>query len=245
MSDQKHKKASPFLGLRLLVITALVLVMGSFTSIAAAAPVESLLARDDLLPPAQEGADEDEDEDEDEADDVPIGLRAFDPVAAAEDMRVLFEETTFVQLLWEEDYYAATACAGVGLSNIQPSPEGPIVLIPNAGDLSLSGSNVSVRMDPDGTITFIPRVQGQMIRVPIAVGDKQAGEEVLSLSLDEGRQLMEAGLLVWTAKDQGPQGTGHGLNGHIANCDPRYDDEQFKEWAGIDDDDNNEEDNGD
>jgi hypothetical protein len=28
--------------------------------------------------------------------------------------------------------------------------------------------------------------------------------------------------LIWTAKDHGPYGNGHGLPGHIAVCDPLY-----------------------
>ncbi len=79
-----------------------------------------------------------------------------------------------------------------------------MILIPNAGDLAAGGSNVSIHLSPDGEITFIPRLQGHKIMVPIDVGDKQEGEEVLSLTPDEAMQLMTAGKLVWTARDQGP-----------------------------------------
>jgi hypothetical protein len=145
-------------------------------------------------------------------------------------MRVLFEEMTLVQLLWEQTGYARTRCAGNGLNNIEPLSEGPMILIPNAGDLAAGGSNVSVKLSPDGEITFIPRVQGHRIMVPMDVGDKQEGEEVLSLSLDEAMQLMAAGKLVWTAKDKGPYGNGHGLPGHIAACDPSFDEAVYLKW---------------
>jgi hypothetical protein len=46
---------------------------------------------------------------------------------------------------------------------------------------------------PDGEITLIPRLQGHRIMVPMDVGDKREGEEVLSLSLDEAIQLMASG----------------------------------------------------
>lgn len=138
------------------------------------------------------------------------------------EINVLLNEMTFVQLLSEEYARIEAACAGIGLSNVVPNPEGSIVLIPNAGDLSLAGSNVSIKLTPDGEFTFIPRTQGQLIRVPMDVGDKVAGQEVLSLSLAEGLELMAANQLVWTAKDFGPYGNGHGMAGHIAVCDPRY-----------------------
>jgi hypothetical protein len=140
------------------------------------------------------------------------------------DMKVLFEEMTLVQLI-SDTYkgWVVTACAGNGLNNIKPLPDGPMILIPNAGDLSINGSNVAIKLNPDGQIIFIPRVQGEKIRVPMDLGLKKAGEEVLSLTLDEAMRLMAAEKLTWTAKDQGPFGTGHGLSGHIATCDPRYD----------------------
>jgi hypothetical protein len=137
-------------------------------------------------------------------------------------MRVLADEMTLVWLQSEEYAHAITACAGNGLNNIQPLASGPMVLIPNAGDLSVDGSNVAIQLNPDGQITFIPRTQEQRIRVPVDVGDKVAGQEVLSLSLAEGQQLMAAGKLIWTAQNQGPYGNGYGLAGHIAACDPLY-----------------------
>jgi hypothetical protein len=138
------------------------------------------------------------------------------------DLNVLLEEMTLVWLQDETYAYAKTVCAGNGLNNIDPLPDGPMVLIPNADDLSADGSNVAIKLNPNGEITFIPRTQGQRIRVPMDLGDKVAGEEVLSLTFDEARQLMAAGKLVWTAKDQGPYRNGHGLPGHIAACDPLY-----------------------
>jgi hypothetical protein len=137
---------------------------------------------------------------------------------------------TLVQLLWEKTGYAKTECAGSGLNNVQPLSEGPIILIPNAGDLAAGGSNVSIRLSPDGEITFIPRVHGQKIMMPMGVGDKQEGEEVLSLSLDEAVQMMAADKLVWTARDHGPYRNGHGLPGHIAACDPSFDEAVYLEW---------------
>ena len=163
---------------------------------------------------------------------------------------VLFQEMPLVQLLSEMDGYAKTVCAGSGLNSIQPSPNGPIILIPNAGDLAVAGSNVSIKLDPSGQITFIPRTQGQLIRVPLnpkagvsleaaddtddegnvnESGDFQS-KEVLSLTLDEAMQLMAGGHLVWTAKDQGPYGNGYGLAGHIAACDPSFDESVYKDY---------------
>jgi hypothetical protein len=152
------------------------------------------------------------------------------PAPITHDVKVLLEEMTLVQLLSEQTGFAETVCAGNGLNNIQPLPDGPMILIPNAGDLAAGDSNVSIKLGPDGEITFIPRVQGQKIRVPADVGDKVAGEEVLSLSLDEGLQLMASGELVWTVKDTGPYGNGHGLPGHIAACDPQYDESVYLKW---------------
>jgi len=144
------------------------------------------------------------------------------PGYATEDIRVLFEEMTLVQLLAEEYARVETVCAGIGLKSISPNPEQPMVLLPNAGDLSVDGSNVAIRLDPDGQITFIPRVPGQRIRVPMDLGDKLTGHEVESLTLAEGLQLMAAQKMYWTARIFGPFGNGHGLAGHIAECDPRY-----------------------
>jgi hypothetical protein len=81
---------------------------------------------------------------------------------------------------------------------------------------------VAAKLESDGAITFIPRVPGQRIRVPMDLGDKLTGHEVTSLTLAEARQLVLAGKMVWTAKDKGPYGNGHGLPGHIAECDPLY-----------------------
>lgn len=81
---------------------------------------------------------------------------------------------------------------------------------------------MAIELNPDGEITFIPRVQGQRIQLPVDVGDKVTGEEVTSLTLDEAMQLMAAEKLIWTAKSHGLDGTGHGLPGHIAECGPRY-----------------------
>jgi len=144
------------------------------------------------------------------------------PPPLTHNMYVLLYEMTLVQLVSEVDGYARTVCAGNGLANIQPSPFGPIILIPNAGDLSAGGSNVSIELMPNRQVYFIPRVEGQRIRVPMDVGDKRAGQEVLFLTFDEGMQLMAADQLIWTARDQGPYGDGRGLPGHIALCDPWF-----------------------
>lgn len=146
-------------------------------------------------------------------------------------MKVIFEEMTTVQLVSEEYARVETLCAGNGLDNINPLPDGPMVLIPNAGDLAVEGSNVSVKLMPDGVMSFIPRTQGQRIRVPVDVGDKVAGEEVLSLSLAEGKQLMALDKLIWTARNKGPYGNGHGLPGHIAECDPHYNESDYEAWV--------------
>ena len=166
----------------------------------------------------------------DVVDSEAIGLAAESgPVTQqlpdTEDMRVLFEEMTFVQVVSEEYARIEAACAGVGLNNIKPMPDGPMILIPNAGDLVVNGANVAIRLDPDGEMAFIPRVQGQRIKLPINVGERAAGEEVTSLTLDEAMQLLAADNLVWTAKGHGLDGTGHGLPGHIAECDPRYEED--------------------
>jgi hypothetical protein len=148
--------------------------------------------------------------------------RVPDTIPYTDDMRVFFEEMTFVQLEADINGWAKTSCAGTGLNSITPLASGPKILIPNAGDLSVAGSNVAVQLNPDGEIIFIPRTPGQRIRVPMDLGEKKTGDEVLSLTLDEGMRLMVADMLVWTAKGFGINGTGHGLPGHIAACDPRY-----------------------
>ena len=153
-------------------------------------------------------------------------------------LQTVLEDMTLVWLQAEQEEYAVTACAGNGLNSIQPVASGPIVLIPNAGDLSLAGSNVSIKLSPDGQFTFIPRTQGQLIRVPMNVGDKVAGQEVLSLTFDEMRQFAAAGHLVWTADNQGPFGNGHGLPGHIASCDPQFTEEAWDRFVGDDENDN-------
>jgi hypothetical protein len=163
-------------------------------------------------------------------------------------MRVLSEEMTLVWLQSETYAHAITACLGNGLNNIQPLASGPMVIIPNAGDLSVDGSNVAIKLNPDGEITFIPRTQEQRIRVPVDVGDKVAGQEVLSLSLAEAEQLMASGHLIWTAQNQGRFGNGHGLPGHIAACDPLYtdlDDNNNNNDADDTDDNDNDNDNDD
>jgi hypothetical protein len=167
-----------------------------------------------------------------------VQIQQAEPVEAPV-LQSLLEEMTLVWLQAEREEYAVTACAGNGLNNIQAVASGPIVLIPNAGDLSLAGSNVAAKLNPDGLITFIPRTQGQLIRVPMNVGDKVAGQEVLSLTFDEMRQLAAAGHLVWTADNQGPFGNGHGLPGHIAACDPQFTEEAWDRFVGDDDENTN------
>jgi hypothetical protein len=143
-------------------------------------------------------------------------------------LNTLLNEMTLVWLQDESDGgFIRTACLGNGLNNIQANAEGPVVIIPNAGDLSLAGSNVAIKLSPDGQITFIPRTQGQLVRVPEAIGDKFAGQEVVSLSFDEAKHFIANGQLVWTADNQGPFGNGHGLPGHIAACDPQFDEETW------------------
>jgi hypothetical protein len=185
------------------------------TSVAEAAPLEpSTVPVANLNPTVQDEGTED------------VTL----PVEVNEDVKVLLEEMTLVHLLWEQYGYAKTACAGNGLNNIQPSLDGPKVLIPNAGDLSVGGSTVAIKLSPDGEISFIPRVPGQRIRIPMDLNSKLEGEEVLNLTFAEAKQLMAADELVWTAKDQGPFGNGHGLPGHIAACDPQFDEEVFEDF---------------
>lgn len=165
----------------------------------------------------------------------------------SETMRVLREEMTLVWLQSEDYAFARTACAGSGLDNVTPLSTGSMVLIPNAGDLSVEGSNVSIKLNSDGAITFIPRTQGQQIRVPMDLGAKVAGQEVLSLTLNEAEQLAAAGKLIWTAREQGPFGNGHGLPGHIAACDPQYRDDRLNSASdgNSEDDDDDDDDNDD
>ncbi|MDX1522888.1 MAG: hypothetical protein R3264_14770 [Anaerolineae bacterium] len=144
------------------------------------------------------------------------------PQPATTDIEVLRQEMTFVRLLSEEYARIVSVCAGIGLDNIKPLADEPMILLPNAGDLSVEGSNVAIRLTPDGEITFIPRVPGQRIRLPMDLGDKLTGHEVESLTLAEGLQLIAADKMVWTARHHGPYGNGHGIAGHIAECDPRY-----------------------
>jgi hypothetical protein len=137
-------------------------------------------------------------------------------------IRVLIEEMTLVQVVDETYANIKAVCAGVGLKNVKPSPTGPVVIIPNAGDLAVNGSNVAIRISEKGEMIFIPRVQGQRIKMPMDVGEKLTGYEVADLTFAEGMQLMAADKLVWTARTEGPYGNGHGIPGHIASCDPRY-----------------------
>jgi hypothetical protein len=155
-------------------------------------------------------------------------------VPTTPEMQTLMDELTLVWLHSEEYASIISSCAGVGLRNVTPFRGGPIVLIPNAGDLDVSGSTVSIKLYPDGQIEFIPRTVDQRIRVPVDVGDKVAEEEVLRLSFEEGMELMESGHLVWTASGTGPFGTGHGMPGHIGLCDPRYPgDEEYADLIGA------------
>jgi hypothetical protein len=154
--------------------------------------------------------------------DLTSAARVPDALPYTKDIWGLFEEMTFVQLEADINGWAKTSCAGVGLKNIAPLASGPRILIPNAGDLSVAGSTVAVQLNPDGEIVFIPRTPGQRIRVPMDLGQMKTGDEVLSLTHDEGMRLMAAGMLVWTAESFGIDGSGHGLPGHIATCDPRY-----------------------
>ena len=154
---------------------------------------------------------------------VPAAIEA-EEVTDTPAMRVLFEEITLVHLLSELDGYAKTDCAGNGINHITPPDDDSIIVIPNAGDLSLAGSNVAIKLASDGELTFVPRTQGQLIRLPIDIDGKSVGEEVLSLSLQEARELMAVDELIWTAREQGPNRNGHGLPGHIAACDPQFED---------------------
>jgi hypothetical protein len=161
-------------------------------------------------------------------------LASFVPTTPA--MQTLMDEMTLVWLHSEEYANIISSCAGVGLRNVSPYSGGSIVLIPNAGDLDVDGSTVAIKLYPGGQVEFIPRTVGQLIRVPVDVGNKTAGQEVLRLSFEEGMELSESGHLVWTASDQGPYGNGHGLPGHIATCDPRYPGDDY--YADLEDNDN-------
>ena len=147
--------------------------------------------------------------------------------ARTPDTNLLLDEMTLVWIHDEEYARIISSCAGVGLRNIAPHPDGPMVLIPNAGDLDVAGSTVAIKLNSNGRIEFIPRTQGQLIQVPVDVGAKAAGQEVLSLTFEEGMELMASDYMVWTAKDKGPYGNGHGLPGHIGLCDPRYPGDDF------------------
>jgi len=211
-------KVVSLLALSLLFVMVLALGLGVWgtASVATAASIEPQPAAEVVvLPPANHDDDE----------------MVIPPVEVSEeDKRFLLEEMTFVQLLDEQYAYASTVCAGNGLNNIEPVADGPIVLIPNVGDLSLDGSNVSVKLEPNGEMSFIPRTQGQMMRVPGDIGDMLHGQEVLSLSFDEGMQFITTGQLIWTGKGQGPFGSGHGLPGHIAECDLQFDEDEYDDW---------------
>jgi hypothetical protein len=138
-------------------------------------------------------------------------------------LNTLMQDMTLVWLEGEDYAFAKTVCAGTGLNNVELPASGTTkILIPNAGDLAVNGSNVAIEMDANGEITFIPRTPEQRILVPMAVGERTAGEEVLSLTLAEVQELAAAGGLVWTAQNEGPYGDGRGLPGHIAACDPLY-----------------------
>lgn len=213
---RRGSKVISLFTLSFLVIAALALSARGTVSVAAAAPLASPTVPAVGIVPAAQGG---------EAGDVSEVTPETN-----KDVKVLLDEMTLVHLLSEQYGYARTACAGNGLNNIAPSSDGPLVLIPNAGDLSLDGSNVAIKLAPDGQVTFIPRVPGQRIRVPVDLNDKTAGEEVASLTFDEAKQMMAAGQLVWTARDQGPYGNGHGLPGYIATCDPQFDKAVFKNF---------------
>ena len=231
MSRRKSRTIS-VLGLTGLLVATLILGASATASPAEAVSVEPEVALGEVAEPSRPEVDE-----EDARVVADLVQRATpdqngraNRVPYTHDMKVLFQEMTLVQLLWEKAGYAKTECAGSGLNNIQPLSEGPMILIPNAGDLAAGGSNVSIHLSPDGEITFIPRVHGQRIMMPMDVGDKRVGEEVFSLSFDEAMQLMAADILVWTARDQGPYRNGHGLPGHIAVCDPSFDESVYLKW---------------
>ena len=156
------------------------------------------------------------------AEATPETTTEIQPPSDTSDVDVLLEEMTFVQVLSEEYARIEAVCAGTGLNNIKPLADTPKILIPNAGDLDVNGTTVAIRLDPGGEKTFIPRVSGQRVKLPLDVGNQEIGDEVTSLTFEEGLHLMAAGNLIWTAKGRGLDGTGHGLPGHIAECDPRY-----------------------
>lgn len=151
-----------------------------------------------------------------------IEIEKPEPVPLTPAMHVIFEEMTLVQLVSEVDGWAKTECAGNGLNNVTPAADDAMVLIPNAGDLTIDGANVAIELGPTGEMTFIPRVPGQIIYIPVDLDVAFAGQEVLSLDLDEAIQLMAIDRLTWTAREQGPNGNGHGIAGHIAACDPQF-----------------------
>ena len=213
MSRRKSRTIS-VLGLTGLFVTTLILSASATASPAEAVSFEPVVALGEVAEPGRPEVDK---EDASSAADLvqratPDQNGRANHVPYTHDMKVLFEEMTLVQLLWEQTGYARTRCAGNGLNNIEPLSDGSMILIPNAGDLAVGGSNVSIELSSDGEITFIPRVQGHGIKMPMNVGDKHEGEEVSSLSLDEAMQLMAADKLVWTARDRD-------LPGHIGDCD--------------------------
>jgi len=120
----------------------------------------------------------------------------------------VLNEMTFVQHHHDaETEFDTFTCAssGQGLKGVETDPDGPRFVGPNAGDFDLWGGIGLFRIDPDGTIEFVPQQTGGKFLDP-------EGVEQESYTLEETLGFFAGDDAIWTG--------GADEAGRIEECGP-------------------------
>jgi len=125
------------------------------------------------------------------------------------DVNEVLNQVTLVQHHYnpdtEEEWFTC-ASRGLGITVVEPNPEGAIFVGPNAGDFDIQGVVALFQVDPDGTISVVPQQAG-------GVFVDADGTERDSYTLAEALKFFASGDAVWTGE--------HGETGRIDDCDPQ------------------------
>jgi len=129
----------------------------------------------------------------------------------------VMHEVTLVQHSYNPDTGVTSftcASSGQGLSGVAPDPEGPRFVGANSRDFDLRGTVGLFRVDPDGTISFVPQETGSYFLDP-------DGTKHESLTLEQALGYFASGDAIWLGE--------HGDPGRIQACDPTFGEQPAEE----------------
>jgi hypothetical protein len=123
----------------------------------------------------------------------------------------VMNQVTMVQHHHNKDTGVDTfTCAspGLGLNGVEPDPEGPRYVGPNAGDFDYRGAVGLFAVNPDGSVFFVPQQTGGKFV-------DEDGVEQAQFTLEEALGFFASGEAKWISGQ-------HGDPGRVAECDPQY-----------------------